>query len=342
MAANVENVLREKCKVYVQVGKDDFKRLTSEVKDIKEVIPKILTSDLLDSYSKLEASQEELQQVHSENHKLRTELDYLQQEHQRQIGEAEKRYNNLIGDYDRGREEKFDLKCQLADVNQQLIDQSDYCASLGASVCTLLWRVSRQQQSVSTLLEGAKAEEFLHLTRKTIISYFATWGEDDPQEKSEELEFVLALCGIITNIAAAPCGREFFTRKEIGQVLVDCLVTTLEKTSVQHNVKIRSLMLMALYNISINFRGLQYLISKPSLLPLMLRLIQEESDSEIKLNAARLLQSIVMEPECLSHEHLQQLSLNTLQKLVNTTKGEVQYTLQEIIDDVKKYPINLV
>jgi hypothetical protein len=94
-----------------------------------------------------------------------------------------------------------------------------------------------------------KAEEFLNLTRKTIVSYFATWGDDDPQEKSEEFQFVLALCGIITNIAAAPCGREFFTKKENGQALVDCLVTSLEKTSVRCNVKIRSLMLMALYNI---------------------------------------------------------------------------------------------
>lgn len=46
----------------------------------------------------------ELQQVHSENQKLRAELDHLRQEHQRQMEQAEKRFNNLIGDYDRGRE----------------------------------------------------------------------------------------------------------------------------------------------------------------------------------------------------------------------------------------------
>ena len=33
-------------------------------------------------------------------------------------------------------------------------DQSEYCSSMGAAVCTLLWRVSRQQDSVTSLLGG--------------------------------------------------------------------------------------------------------------------------------------------------------------------------------------------
>lgn len=45
-------------------------------------------------------------------------------------------------------------QCQLLEMNQQMGDQSEYCSSLGAAVCTLLWRVSRQQDSVMSLLEG--------------------------------------------------------------------------------------------------------------------------------------------------------------------------------------------
>ena len=39
-------------------------------------------------------------------------------------------------------------------MNQQMGDQSEYCSSMGAAVCTLLWRVSRQQDSVASLLGG--------------------------------------------------------------------------------------------------------------------------------------------------------------------------------------------
>lgn len=52
---------------------------------------------------------------------------------------------------------KFDLilpQCQLSELSQQMGDQSEYCSSMGAAVCTLLWRVSRQQHSVTSLLGG--------------------------------------------------------------------------------------------------------------------------------------------------------------------------------------------
>lgn len=46
------------------------------------------------------------------------------------------------------------LQCQLLETNQQMGDQSEYCSSMGAAVCTLLWRVSRQQESITSLLGG--------------------------------------------------------------------------------------------------------------------------------------------------------------------------------------------
>ena len=39
-------------------------------------------------------------------------------------------------------------------MNQQMGEQSEYCSSMGAAVCTLLWRVSRQQDAVASLLGG--------------------------------------------------------------------------------------------------------------------------------------------------------------------------------------------
>ena len=94
-----------------------------------------------------------------------------------------------------------------------------------------------------------KAEEFLQITSRTIESYFETYNEEDEKETSEEFQFVLALTGTITNMAAAAQGRDFLVSKDSGRVLIDSFITVLGVSAAGKNVKIRNLILMALYNI---------------------------------------------------------------------------------------------
>lgn len=94
-----------------------------------------------------------------------------------------------------------------------------------------------------------KAEEFLQITARTVESYFESYGEGDEKERSEEFEFVLALTGTITNMAAAAQGRDFLVSKDSGRVLTDTFITVLGVSAVGKNVKMRNLILMALYNI---------------------------------------------------------------------------------------------
>ena len=42
----------------------------------------------------------------------------------------------------------------LTELNEQLSQQADYCSSLGASSCTLLWRVSQREDCVHSILSG--------------------------------------------------------------------------------------------------------------------------------------------------------------------------------------------
>jgi len=37
-------------------------------------------------------------------------------------------------------------------MTQQLSQQADYCASMGYACCSLLWRVSQQEQAVEAML----------------------------------------------------------------------------------------------------------------------------------------------------------------------------------------------
>ena len=94
-----------------------------------------------------------------------------------------------------------------------------------------------------------KTEEFLQITARTVESYFDSYGEEDEKETSEEFQFVMALTGTITNMAAAAQGRDFLVNKDSGRVLIDTFITVLGVSALGKNVKMRSLILMALYNI---------------------------------------------------------------------------------------------
>ena len=94
-----------------------------------------------------------------------------------------------------------------------------------------------------------KTEEFLQITARTVESYFESYGEEDEKETSEEFQFVMALTGTITNMAAAAQGRDFLVTKDSGRVLIDTFITVLGVSALGKNVKMRSLILMALYNI---------------------------------------------------------------------------------------------
>ena len=39
-------------------------------------------------------------------------------------------------------------------MTQQMSQQSAYCASMGAATCTLLWRVSRCEDSIESIIVG--------------------------------------------------------------------------------------------------------------------------------------------------------------------------------------------
>ena len=57
------------------------------------------------------------------------------------------------------------------------------------------------------LFSQSKVTEFLGLVSSTLQSYLAAYSDDLPNEESEEAQFILALCGIITSMCVrCVCG----------------------------------------------------------------------------------------------------------------------------------------
>ena len=73
----------------------------------------------------------------------------------------------------------------------------------------------------------------------------------DYEESSGELKFVLALCGVATNIAASPYGREFLMTNSTGKMLVNSILNTVCQLPPKRKqeMKIRNLCLKFLYNV---------------------------------------------------------------------------------------------
>ncbi|XP_070548493.1 heat shock factor 2-binding protein-like isoform X2 [Ptychodera flava] len=232
--------------------------------------------------------------------------------------------------------EKIRIHCELSEVNKELSDQSEYCASLGSAVCTLLWRVSRNEDSVHSFIVGSKVADFLIIVRHTMESYIATYQDEMPDEHTDESQFVLALCGIITNIAAFACGREFLVTNSNGRSLLETMISVLSNTPVNHSAKLRSLNLMCLYNVSINQKGLKYITRVEGIIPLLAWLLTAENEVENQVNTLQLLRSITSVSDKFLLQKVNEVLPNELlEQLVSSQNPSIKEIAVELMMDLQ-------
>ncbi|POI35084.1 hypothetical protein CIB84_001164 [Bambusicola thoracicus] len=231
---------------FVQVRRRDLERLTTEVMQLRDFLPKVLDGDIVWTFQKLDAiessmekKEEEIEQLKMDCEHFRARLEAAQADCMR-----EKKPRNIWADmkcnpnFFVSFQEKLDLRQHLHEAKQQLLQQAEYCTEMGAAVCTLLWGVSNNEEAVKTILGGvsmagqfitvradhrlatshryvtcemSKAAKFFTITAQTMESFVKSLSEDMKQQDldSDENQFVLALAGIVTNVAALACGREF-------------------------------------------------------------------------------------------------------------------------------------
>ncbi|XP_031414302.1 heat shock factor 2-binding protein isoform X3 [Clupea harengus] len=332
-----------------------MEKLTTEVMQLREFLPKVINGDLLDTLHKarqIETQRERLEQEQEQQRQdclhLRSRLEIAQSECQRE------------------REEKLVLREQLWECREQLQQQAEFCTGLGAASCTLLWSASSKEEAVRDILADGKLEPFLSVAGQTLESFVKSLDQDSklPQQdsNSHEHQFVLALAGVVTNLAAVTCGRDFLSSS--AHILLDTLMELLGLIKPGVFPKLKVLMLMALYNVSISVKGLKYISGNPALLPLIWTLLEEmalrtaltsklqnsravgeswikamsvDSDSDVCLHALRLLQSLLLEEEVLAHvasNLLSSLPLGRIRQLAASRHLGLRQTAQETLEDL--------
>ncbi|XP_041115892.1 heat shock factor 2-binding protein [Polyodon spathula] len=165
------------------------------------------------------------------------------------------------------REEKQVFRDQLGEARFQLQQQSEYCNKMGSTVCTLLWGATRNVEAVKNILSGRETERFFNVAGQTLETFVKSLDADIRPEQHDETQFVLALAGIITNIAAVTCGRDLLSSSP--QVLLDTLVKLLEEIRPGVCTELKVLLLKSLYNVSINVNGLKYISERPGFIRLL-------------------------------------------------------------------------
>ncbi|XP_065840346.1 heat shock factor 2-binding protein-like isoform X2 [Oscarella lobularis] len=332
----------------VIVSKRELERLVTEVMQMKEFLPKIAGKRHIRALSKGREYEQEL-------HFRRSQVLALQQEKKH----AEKRIDVLQAELEKQKEENYAAKCEISELREQLADQSNFCSTMGASACTLLWRLSRIESSVDAILSGTMVESFFDVIVVTMTSCLATYPLRLPADQSDEGQFILSLCGIITNIAASPSGREFLATSASGRTVLDCMIRTLSDAPTRPaargdagpvvatssdkmccSSRLKNLILMGLYNVSINRNGLDYLTSKSELLSILGGQLKGSKDAENVTNCLRLLQSLLLEPKSkfYTQEALRAIPSDLLGSLTKNRNPEVSSAARELLSDIEQLP----
>ncbi|XP_046956275.1 heat shock factor 2-binding protein [Lynx rufus] len=241
---------------FVKVRKKDLERLTTEVMQIRDFLPRILNGEVLESFQKLKIVEKNLERKEQALDQLRMDCEHFKA-----------RLETVQADSVREKKEKLALRQQLNEAKEQLLQQAEYCTEMGAAACTLLWGVSSSEDVVKAILGGDKALKFFNITGQTMESFVRSLDGDVKELDSDENQFVFALAGIVTNVAAIACGREFLVNS--SRVLLDTFLQLLGDLKPGQCTKLKVLLLMSLYNVSINVKGLKYISESPGFIPLL-------------------------------------------------------------------------
>ncbi|XP_021111960.1 heat shock factor 2-binding protein isoform X9 [Heterocephalus glaber] len=315
---------------------------------IRDFLPRILNGEVLEGFQKLKILEKNLEMKEQELEQLRLDREHFKA-----------RLETLQADSGREKEEKLALRQQLNEAKQQLLQQAEYCTEMGAATCTLLWGVTSSEEVVKAILGGDKALKFFNITGQTMESFVKSLDGDVKELDSNENQFVFALAGIVTNVAAIACGREFLVSS--SRVLLDTMLQLLGDLKPGQCTKLKVccfwylrtswalalsaipsagcywLMLMSLYNVSINLKGLKYISESPGFIPLLWWLLSDP-DAEVCLHALRLVQSVVLEPEVFSKsasEFQNSLPLPRILAMSKSRNPRLQMAAQELLEDLR-------
>ncbi|XP_053710347.1 heat shock factor 2-binding protein isoform X2 [Synchiropus splendidus] len=309
---------------FVLVRKRDLDKLTTEVMQLREFLPKVLNRGFGEILHETQATRSTMEHVTKEQEYLRQECLHLQSRLEAVQVECQKE-----------REEKLLLRDRLWQSASDLQRQADFCADLGSAACSLLWSCSTKEDTVTHWLVDGKLQALLVVASQTLQSFIGFMDEERHSEELQGYQFVQALTGTVSNIAAVSCGREFLSTT--AQFVPDTIIKLLERMKPGVCPKIKVLMLSTLYNVSISVKGQKYISQNPALLSVIWKLL-DDGDWTVCLQSLRLLQSLMLDEEQLISEDSIWLDPELklcLQRLCSSPKPSLREAAVQALKDLQ-------
>lgn len=142
----------------------------------------------------------------------------------------------------------------LRENEDKLTMQSAKCTREGFVFSRLIWRATKPRRILEKLT--SKCADDLHdlmgLVETCIYAFSETYGNDLPSSTSDEYQYIVSLCGILTNLSSIPDGRLFLVWNPLGRAIYNLI---LDKMEIMHSSKAGSLkwiVLIGIYNILVN------------------------------------------------------------------------------------------
>ncbi|XP_049828996.1 heat shock factor 2-binding protein-like [Schistocerca gregaria] len=176
-----------------------------------------------------------------------------------ELKELKKSYDALHKQWDYQQEQINRAEEELQNLKFQLLCQSQYCAHVGSIIGNLIWKGARDPKFSEALLDSNLRRDFLYIISDALLSFMETYALELPPGCTEEAQFILSIVGAVANMAACPAGRQVLSGSDAARQLMIEFITYLPILPLPSGNKLKQLMLMALYNVSINKRGLRFL-----------------------------------------------------------------------------------
>ncbi|XP_014242541.1 heat shock factor 2-binding protein-like [Cimex lectularius] len=248
------------------------------------------------------------------------------------------KYEQLQKEWDSQQEYLGRLQGEVYKLRNQLQTQSSFCAALGSVLGNLVWKASRLQPVVELLLTTNKLSEFFCIVSGTLISFMGTYTREMPEVKCNETQFILSMCGIVANIAAVPEGRQYIVTDANGKETIEQMLKVLPNIPHKSGSPLKRIILMVLYNISINQTGLNLIQEDKNLLTTLAHIVASEECPELKVLALRLLESLTFEiPNTIALlKILQQIQKDKIEALQNAGDAEIRQYANNIMANFRK------
>ncbi|XP_015120867.1 heat shock factor 2-binding protein isoform X2 [Diachasma alloeum] len=258
---------------------------------------------------------------------------------EKRIKQLETSCGELVYHFETEQKKVENLEQQLRHLANESAGQVTFCTHLGAVLGNLIWKSSRSSPQVDLWLNENRQnlKDLLSITNTALESFIQTFEGKFPDMKEEQYQFMMSLMGTVTNISSNSTGRQFLiSHEQNGKELIKLIVLSIPGLPLISGDPLKRLMLMILYNVSLNCSGLSYLISLKvhELVTYCL-----DQSPEIQLNSLRIIQSITydLKDSGIFDRLLQFLPVIKIQQLIISSDERISEAASGILSNMKKF-----